>query len=181
MRTTDWNYDFSSLPCWKEREKLRDIYDEFYEVPQSDLLFCLYSIAERRMLDYRGFLAILENKKKPELVLDISEYTFSQTFFSNEEGNLIFLQPCVYIRNQNRTAYPILILDVVKKRFSYALWRNTAGVCRITQDSPTVFTVEFSGHRSRKVRSRWLRWHPLDQLPMLHRFVIKQYDHHYRR
>ena len=55
MRTTDWNYDFSSLPCWKEREKLRDIYDEFYEVPQSDLLFCLYSIAERRMLDYRGF------------------------------------------------------------------------------------------------------------------------------
>jgi hypothetical protein len=170
MRTTDWNYDFSSLHRWEDREKLWDAYDEFHEIPDSDLLCCLYSIAERRMLDYRGYLAILRNKKEPELLLNISEYTFCQTFFLNERGSLIFLQPCVHIQKLNQTFYPVLILDIVKNRFSCALLRNTVGICKITQNKQTVFDIELSGRRSRKIRSRWLKWHPLEQLPMLPHF-----------
>lgn len=172
MRTTDWNYDFSSLPCWNNRDKLWDAYDEFYEIPDRDLLCCLYSIAERRMLDYRGFLAIFRNKEKPELVLAISDYTFSKTFFVNKEGNLIFLQPCVYIQKLDRAVYPIVVLNIEKKCFSYVLPRNTMGVRKITQDRSAVFTVEISGRHNRKIRSHWLKWHPLDQLPMLYRFIV---------
>lgn len=96
MRTTDWKFDFSSLPYWNNRETLWDAYDEFYEIASSNLLCCLYSIAEVRMLDYRGFLAILRNKNDPELILNISEYTFTQTFFTDKEEKLIFLQFCLH-------------------------------------------------------------------------------------
>ena len=64
MKTTDWNYDFHSLPHWDNREKLHYVCDEYYEIPQSDTLCCLYSICEAGMLDYLGFLAILKNKKR---------------------------------------------------------------------------------------------------------------------
>ncbi len=173
MRTTDWKFDFSSLPYWNNRETLWDAYDEFYEIASSNLLCCLYSIAEVRMLDYRGFLAILRNKNDPELILNISEYTFTQTFFTDKEEKLIFLQFCLHNQKTDRTVYPILILDIGRNRFSYALSRNTVGVRRITQDKTAVFTVELSGHRSKKIRSRWLRWRPLEQLPILPRFICK--------
>ena len=171
MRTTDWNYDFLSLPCWNDREKLWDVYDEYHEVPQSDLLFCLYSIAERRMLDYRGYLAIFRNKTNPELVINISEYTFCQTFFANKAGSLICLQPCVYIRKQNRTIYPILVVDIENNCFACALTRNTSRNCQITQGRAQIFTVDISGQRTRKIRGRWLKWHPLEQLPQLPRYI----------
>lgn len=61
MKTTGWKYDFTSLPHWENREKDPLIYDEFFEIPQSDILCCLYSITEVSMLNYQGFLAILRN------------------------------------------------------------------------------------------------------------------------
>lgn len=174
MRTTDWNCDFSSLQYWDNREQLCDAYDEYHELPQKDLLCCLYSIAERRMLDYRGFLAIFRNKNHPELFLNISEYSFSQTFFTNKEENLIFLQPCISFKSLHRALYPILVLDIDHNRFSVALAGNTMGVIKINQNKPNVFTVELSGRRSRKIFSRWLSWHPLEQLPMLPQLIEKR-------
>ena len=32
MKTTEWNYDFSSLPCWSNRETDPYIYDEYFEL-----------------------------------------------------------------------------------------------------------------------------------------------------
>lgn len=171
MRTTDWNYDFSTLPGWDDRETLRDAYDEFYEVPCDDLLCCIYSIVERRMLDNRGYLAILRNKKQPELIVNISEYTFNPMFFASQEEKLIFLQTCVHIRKRNQTVYPLLLLDMEKRRFSYALSKNAAGICQINRDRSGIFTIQISGHGNRKVRSRWRRWYPLEQLPEFPRML----------
>ena len=67
MKTTDWEYDFASLPRWDNRERIPYVYDEYYALPQSDTLCCLYSICEASMLNYLGFLAILKNKENPEL------------------------------------------------------------------------------------------------------------------
>lgn len=167
MHMTDWNCNFSELPGWDQRETFHDAYDEFHELPRKDLLCCVYSIVERRMLDYRGYLALFQNKSAPELVLNISEYTFCPTFFASEDGNLIFLQPCVYLPKFSKAFYPVLILDIEKKRFSVALPRNTSGIHRITQNKSTVFTVVRSGHGSRKIRSRWCKWYSLNRLPML--------------
>lgn len=169
MRTTDWNYDFSSLPGWDDRQKLWDAYDEFYELPD-DRLCCVYSIAERRMLDYRGYLAILGNKKQPELGLNISEYTFLPCCFASED-KLIFLQTCVHIRKRNQTVCPVLILNMEKRCFSYALSKNTAGICQINQKRPGVVMVQISGRGSRKIRRRWRRWYPLEQLPAFPRLL----------
>lgn len=181
MRTTDWNYDFSSLPFWENREKLPFVYDEYYEIPQTDMLCCLYSIDEVRMLDYRGFLAILKNKEEPELVLNIARevvsgvvkgYNFSVAFFASEDGKLIFLQPCVYNHKQERQAFPILILDITRNLFSYAVPKNAQLVEKISQNSSSVFTVDFyNTKRSKKIRTRWLKWYPLEQLPMLPRLI----------
>lgn len=171
MRTTDWDYDFSTLPGWDDRKTLLDAYDEFYEVPCNDLLCCIYSIVERRMLDYRGYLAILGDQKQPELIANISEYTFNPMFFASEEEKLIFLQACVHIRKRNQTVYPVLLLDMEKRRFSYALSKNAAGIRQIHRDRAGVFTVQISGHGERKVRSRWRRWYPLERLPEFPRML----------
>ena len=49
----------------------KHVYDEYFEIPQSDTLCCIYSIAEVSMCNYLGFLAILKNKEKPLLQVKI--------------------------------------------------------------------------------------------------------------
>lgn len=37
-RTTDWFFDFPSLPKWDVRERIPFVYDTFHYLPQSDTL-----------------------------------------------------------------------------------------------------------------------------------------------
>lgn len=181
MRSTDWNYDFSSLPCWDNR-KNGWVYDAFYEIPQTDVLCCLYSITEVRMLDERGFLAILKNKKKPELVLNVTPqmvdgkvdgYNFHTLFFVSNNGQLIFLQPGIYNQKTHREALPLLILDISHNRFAYTMASNLQIIKKITQKSNTVFTVScFNVKESEKICTKWMKWRPLEELPKLHCLVL---------
>lgn len=184
MKTTDWKYDFSSLPRRDNREKLGWIYDEYFEIPQSDTLCCLYSINEVSMMNYQGFLAILRNKENPELVLNVAEgFTFCVNFSASADGNLIFLQPSIYDRPANRCMRPILILDIQNDRFSYLITDNYCPAYKVIQKSPHVFVIEADAHQrkgiqqlaalhGKKIRTRWMKWYGMDKLPALPQMVL---------
>lgn len=184
MKTTNWNYDFASLPRWDNRERNPWIYDEFYEIPQSDTLCCLYSICEVSMGNYVGFLAILRNKQKPELVLNIADgFSFCVNFFVNSAGNLIFLQPSIYDRSSSRLLRPILILDIQKNRFSFVQTENYRSAYRVAEKSPSVFEVK-ANERQRtstnqpaalhgtKIQIPKLEWYEIDKLAELPKMLL---------
>lgn len=184
MKTTDWNYDFTSLPRWDNRERFPWVYDEYFEIPQSDTLCCLYSITEATMLNYLGFLAILRNKEKPELVLNIADgFDFCVNFSASEDGSLLFLQPSLYDPSTNRYSRPILILDVQNHRFSYLRTANYCPDYKVVQKKAHTFVIEADEHQrkaipqlnalhGRKIRTRWLRWHEIDKLPTLPQMIL---------
>ena len=185
MKTTDWKFDFTSLPRWDNRERNAWVYDEYFEIPQSDTLCCLYSIVEVSMLNYLGFLAILRNKENPELVLNIADgFNFCVNFSVSDDGNLIFLQPSIYDQNTNRYIRPVLILDIQNNRFSFLKTANYCPEYKVIQKKAHVFIIEaderqrkgikqLSALHGKKIRTRWLRWHGMDKLPALPQMIRK--------
>jgi len=184
MRTTDWKYDFPSLPRWDNRERIPFVYDEYFELPQSDTLCCLYSVCEASMLDYLGFLAILRNKENPQMVLNISDaFAFCVNFSASDDGNLIFLQPSIYDRLSNRFLRPVLILDIQNNRFSYIKTANYCPLYKVIQKKANLFVIEaderdrknnrqLAALHGRKIRTRWLKWYAMDLLPVLPRMIL---------
>jgi len=183
MKSTDWKYDFASLPRWDNREKSPWVYDEFYEIPQSDTLCCLYSIQEAGMLNYQGFLAILKHKDNPELVLNLADgFSFCVNFSASEDGNLIFLQPSIYDPQTNRCLRPVLILDIQKNRFSYIKTANYCPGYRVIQKKTNLFVIEADDQRKtipqlaalhgRRIRTRWLRWYAMEKIPALPQMIL---------
>lgn len=184
MKTTDWKYDFTSLPRWDNREKFSYVYDEFFEIPQSDTLCCLYAINEVSMLNYLGFLAILKNKEKPELFLNLTDgFTFCVNFSASADGNLIFLQPNIYDRPTNRCLRPVLILDIRNNRFSYLKTANYLPCYKVLQVKTNVYVIEADAYQQKgnpqlaalhgkKIRTRWLRWYAMDQLSKLPQMIL---------
>ena len=183
MKTTDWKYDFTSLPRWDNRENFWGVYDEYFEIPQSDTLCCLYSIVEASMLNYVGFLAILKNKEQPELTLNVVEFAFCVNFSVSEDGTLIFLQPSIYDRASNRCVRPVLILDIQNNRFSYLMTGNYCPSYHVIQKTPHVFVVkaderqrkgirQLAALHGKKIRTCWLKWYAMDKLPTLPQMVL---------
>lgn len=148
MRTTDWEFDFASLPRWDIRERIPFVYDEFFEVPGKDMLCCIYSVAEVSMMNYEGFLAILRNKQKPELVLNVTDISFCVNFSHSKDGNLLFLQPSFYSPEKGYRR-PVMILDMEKGRYSY-IKKETFPPSRWQIGKP------------------WRKWQPMENLK--HRF-----------
>ena len=185
MKTTNWKFDFTSLPRWDNRERNAWVYDEYFEIPQSDTLCCLYSIVEVSMLNYLGFLAILRNKENPELVLNIADgFNFCVNFSVSDDGNLIFLQPSIYDQNTNRYIRPVLILDIQNNRFSFLRTANYCPEYKVIQKKAHVFIIEaderqrkgikqLSALHGKKIRTRWLRWYGMDKLPALPQMICK--------
>ncbi len=148
MRATDWKFDFSSLPRWGKRNSIPWVYDEFYEILQSNTLCCIYSIRETTMMNYLGFLAILKNKEKPELFFNITDgISFCPNFFTNTEGNLIFLQPSIYKMQNNSVKRPILIIDISKCIFSYIVTDNTNPCYKIVELDNNAFKIEADAYQ----------------------------------
>lgn len=163
MDASGWRFDFSALPRWDNRERSGWVFDEFHEIAQQDALVCLYSIDEVSMLNYQGFLAILRNKKNPQLVVNVARgYSFWKNFHASEDGRFVFLQACI---SGHR---PLVILDMEKCRFARVLLRNHRPFLKVEQNGDRVFTVEFQEY-TRKIRIRWLRWYPFAQLERMHR------------
>lgn len=184
MRTTDWKFDYSSLPRWNNREKALWVYDEYFEIPQSDMLCCLYAIEEVSMMNYLGFLAILRNKKAPELLLNIADgFSFCVNFSVNTEGNLIFLQPNIRNQTTNEMIRPVLILDMKKNRFSYLKTDNYCPAYKVIQKNAAVFEIEADEYQKngikqlaalhgKRIRTRWLKWYSMDRLPQLPQMIF---------
>lgn len=142
-RTTDWKFDFSSLPKWDVRERIPFVYDKFYHLSQSDTLCCIYSIAEVRMGWHQGFLAILKNKEKPELVLNINKkMSFSDNFSASKNGNLVFLLSHFADKTAGGIGSMILIIDIVSEKFSYLRINNYNPCYKIVELGDGVFGIE---------------------------------------
>jgi len=179
VKTTDWKYDFASLPHWDNREKFPFVYDSYFEIPESDTLCCLYAITEVSMQNYLGFLAILRNKDHPELVLNVAEeFSFCVNFSVSQDGNLIFLQPSIYNQRTARCVRPILILDIQKNRFAYIKSDNHNPCYTVIQKTANVFVVQADENQrkadrqlaalhGRIIRTRWLKWYRMNQLAAL--------------
>ena len=185
MKTTDWKFDFTSLPRWDNREKFPWVYDEYFELAQSDILCCLYAINEVSMSNYQGFLVILRNKENPELILNLTEeFTFCVNFSASADGNLIFLQPNIYDRITNRCLRPVLILDIRNNRFSYVKVDNYCPAYKVIQKKAHVFAIEVDEYQrkgikqlaaphGKKIRTRWLRWYGMDKLSTLPQMIFE--------
>lgn len=160
---TDWVFDFSQLPRWDIREESPWVSDAFYEV--GDYLICLYSINEVSMLNYQGFLAVLRNKAAPELVANPARsFPFWQTFHASGDGRFVFLQACIPGKR------PVVILDLEQNRFAWAFSRNMFPFLKVIENSDRVFTTVFQ-NRKRRIRTRWLRWYPMERLEQLRRMA----------
>lgn len=179
MKTTDWKFDFSSLPHWDNRNSIPFVYDEFFDIPQNNTLCCIYSIAEVSMCNYVGFLAIIKNKEKPELFLNITEgITFCPNVSVNTDGNLIFLQPSIYDKDTNTIKRPILIINISKHVFSYIVTDNHNPCYKVVELSKNVFKIDADTYQKKvdkrlnalsrkKIRINRLKWHSLAELDSL--------------
>ena len=180
MKTTDWKYDFSSLPGWELREKLWDANnDDFYDFPRSDTLCCIYSIREVRMCNPLGYLAVFKGKHDPQLLVNISDrFAFRPRVSASEDGSLLFLQPQIYYKQTNHIATPILILDMQKNRFAFIRTDNYNSCYQVIQQSQKVFVIDADEYQrkndkrlhalhGKKIRTRFLRWYPLARLSNL--------------
>lgn len=145
MRTTDWKFDFSTLPHWDNREKVPYVYDEFYEIPEKDMLVCIYSVAEVSMLNYQGFLAILRNKEKPELFFNIADFSFYVDFYQAEGGEILILQPAVHLLEKREVLRPVLALDMPNNRFCYMKYGKRPITCK-------------------QITKPWRKWYSMDKL-----------------
>ena len=177
METTDWKFYFSTLPRWDIRNSIPYVHDAFLEIPQSDMLCCIYSIAEVSMGCYLGSLAILKNKEQPSLFLNIAEeYNFFSGISVNTKGNLLFLYPCIY--DKGHVKMPILILDIQKSIFSYFYTGNANPCYTVVEVKENLFKIKADPYQKKqdkklkalsrkKIRLNRLKWHDLTELPAL--------------
>jgi len=185
MRTSDWKYDYSSLPHWENRNSIPFIYDEFYELPKSNKLCCIYSIAEVSMCNYEGFLAILSNKNDPSLLLNVPKgINFCDNFSASDDERFIFLQPsmCEIFLSKSITERPILVIDLKNNKFSYISTGNFNPCYKIKQESEFVFYVEADEFQKNdkklkelcetKINVKKLKWYDLDQIHSLPKMIF---------
>ena len=125
------------------------------------------------MCNYEGFLAIIKNKEKPELFLNVSEnMTFCDNISVSPKGNLIFLQP--NIKKNNSIKRPILIIDTEKSAFAYFDTNNVNCCYKIIQIHESVYKVEADAYQKKsdkrlralsrkKIRINRLKWRNLTE------------------
>ena len=179
MRETDWKFDFSSLPHWENHDTFPWVYDEFLEIPQRDMLCCIYSVVEVSMLNYVGFLAILKNKENPTLFLNVSKgYNFCPRIFASRDGSLVFLNPQIYYEKTHSVKHPILIIDVINRFFSYFSDGSSYPSYKIVELRENVFGIEADADQKKhdkslrklcrkKIQTKRLKWRPLEELDLL--------------
>ncbi len=182
---TDWKYDFSSLAHWDNREKIPYIYDRFFYIPQSDLLCCIYSIAEVTMCNYAGFFAVLENREAPRLILNIAEkMLFRDNFSVDSSGKIIFLQPELYDNKVSKIRCPILIIDIQKMKFAFLDTDNINDSYRVVEIDSQLFEIKadelqkstdkrLNALNHRKIDLRSLRWYNIKKLHNLQKYLSK--------
>ena len=174
MDSCNWNYDFSSLPHWDNREIFPYTTDTYAESPTQDCLCLIYSIIEARMMDYRGFLAVLKNKSNPELLLNVTRYNIpDQKVAFLSTGHVLIVQ--AYFINEKSDAYsaPFLILDLQNNRFSLVhSGRNSLSPYTIEEISQNTFVIQ---PHNIEVRLNTLRYYPMCKINDISRVTLKKF------
>ena len=170
MNLKGWEYEYESLPYWKNHKEIFCT-DEIFEAPHPvDMACVIYSIAEVSMLNYLGFCAILSQKSQPVLQLSIVGMNFSPYAFFSSDGNYLFLKAM----HRKRSAF-ILILDLVKKTYAVEPFASSTLDYTINELSSDEFEILFSeaALKSNPNREYWnhkkivlpqKRWHPWSDL-----------------
>ena len=181
MLTTDWVFDFTALPRWDNRKRIPYVYDEYYDIPNSDMLCCIYSIAEVSMGSYLGFLAILKNKHAPTLFLNITEeFCFFNSVTASKDGRYLFLQPSIRNKEDGAIKRPILIIDIFENKFAFVSIDPLKSDYKIVESDRFNFRVETENHSmdaqpdvfcETKVRTDCLNWYDLYKLKSLPQMV----------
>ena len=184
--TTDWKFNFESLPRWENHNSAHYAYDEFFEIPQRDSLCCVYSICEASMMNYVGFLAILQNKENPKVVLNLTDnMNFCDNFSASNDGKLIFLQPSMYNDKTKQVKRPILILDIEKKKFAYVETNQWNPEYKVIEVAENVFRVEPDPVQAKSdvrlqvlsekiIKVDEIKWYPWSKLNQLPKMIYKK-------
>lgn len=184
MLIQGWDFDFASLKYWDNHGRIPYLTDDFFQNETSDVVCVIYSIAEVTMCNYLGFLAILRNKKNPELVLNVTNFLFPQqevTFSS--DGNLIFLKGRIFFREKNAIEYPLIVINVKNNCFAYIKRDNHNISYRIEEQNASTFTIEadefhkrpdklFNIFSSKKIKLKKLTWHGIEELKNLPEMLL---------
>lgn len=135
MNINGWEYDFSTMKHWDVRDKMPYVTDKIFESPNKDVACLLYSIAEVRMLDFRGFFALFENKDEPKLLLCVDYINFYEFAYFSDSGRFLFLKA-----TYRTDKHFVLILDLSEKK--YAVVNSVPfGNCCSFKESETEFGV----------------------------------------
>lgn len=184
MKTTDWKYDFTSLPHWDNHSQPY-VFDEYLEIPKTDILCCVYSIAEVTMCNYLGFLAILKNKRNPELILNITgNMHFLNQISVNAKGNLIFLQSSLYDKSSKRSERPLIIIDVEKNMFAYYKTNNYNPCYTVVELNEDTFGIKADDYQKKydkrlkswsrkKIKIRHLQWYAFTEFSTLPQKIFR--------
>lgn len=181
-KTTDWSYDFQSLPKW-DLHKWAYTFDLFLDLPKVDTLFCIYSVVEGSMMNYSGRLAVLQNKHEPKLsILSSDKIYFLPFLFADYEVNLVFM--IAKLSNDDRTKYkePIIIFDASKENFAIFETEGIGGIRKFSKKSNGVYEMQHEGFTINRKASKNpliaqikiddLKWHPIITLNELNKIVF---------
>jgi hypothetical protein len=171
MNISNWEYDFSSLPYWDNREKT-DVTDKLYESTHD---FCLlnYSISEVRMLDFRGFLALFKNKAAPQLVFNCTALNFPKcTPFFAESVPFCAVLASVYCEDIQKELDVTLIIDLAKNRFAFAPLHQSdvRELHPMTEEKKGLFLLLRDGSKRNVTK---LTYHPFDKAEKIEGVAIK--------
>ena len=140
------------------------------------------------MLNYIGFLAILQNKSNPKLILNIAEgFNFCDNFSASKDERLLFLQPTVYYKELNVSFRPILIIDVIDNKFAYIHTDNVNPLYKIIEIDKSSFKIEadefqkshdgrLSALCNQIIRTDVLTWHKLSKIKSLPEMLLNEVD-----
>lgn len=181
-KTTDWSYDFQSLPKW-DLHTWAYTFDLFVELPKADTLFCIYSVVEGSMMNYSGRLAILQNKQKPKLsILSSDGIYFQPIILADYEENLVFM--IAKLSSEDRTKYkePIIFFDASNETFAFFETEGIGGIRKFFKKSNGIYEMQHEGFTINRrvsknplieqIKTDDLKWHPLSMLNELNKIVF---------
>lgn len=157
-----WEFDYNSLPYFTECRDFPFRTDDFFESGDGRYLCLIYSICELRMCSYLGKLAIFENKSSPELLFEVPKIAVpKQTPLFNSANDTLFLMVEIYNKEEKKTYYPFLSIDLKKKEFAIIPYPTASHWAKISQQSEDEFLIE---PQNIAVKLSDLKYYPIEKI-----------------
>jgi len=186
MNINGWEYPYETLQNWNLQRRdyscIDGEADKLFENKQLDMAVIIHSIAEETMCYYAGFLVILEDKKKPEIVLQ-PKHSFQQhDIIFSSDGRLAFAVFGIWTEG-----WPIFIFDLVSQKFSHFMARtnnNTFYVKEVNANEFRILTDEWQMANNSddslkklygtEIKISRLEWRPFNEIDSYCEMLINQ-------